>query len=125
MSLSYFYKTAFMLSLGFFSAICSASNYSGLVRGITVDNLGGVTRVFVTVNAAKTDSGGATCESYVSGSGSNAMSFYFFTMSDSDTTSKAWFTQLEIAKSIGKSVTIEGSGTCPLPTWEGISSIKN
>ena len=120
-------KTAIIFSVTMVSTICAAANYNGPIKHITVYKLGsGVTNVAITVLATKTDVlNNAVCETFTQGVSPNAVSFYSFQMPDNDVQSRAWFSQLQIAKASGKNVSIEGTGSCAGPAYETLDLIMN
>ncbi|MDP1927571.1 MAG: hypothetical protein Q8K62_03570 [Thiobacillus sp.] len=109
------------------ATICSASEYTGPIKEVWVDNVSGATRVLISVNPTKYEGGGAFCETAVQGNNQNARSFFYFEMPENDSKSRAWFSQLQIAKSLGKNIHISGAGTCGsgFPIYEAVFGIQN
>lgn len=103
-----------------------ASQASGLIKDITVtNNILGANSVKIKIySARKNVASDAPCEKYSTG-GTTPVSYYAFAMPDNDSQSKAWFSQLQIAKALGKTVIILGSATCADPYYEETSAITN
>lgn len=120
------FKNAIGLLLMMASPICLSSQYSGPVRSINVYNsANGTTKVLVTVNATKFNGSGSFCETYTF-SIKDPQTYFIFDLIENDSKSKAWFSQLQIAKALGKNIFITG-GACVVgaPAYETIQSISD
>lgn len=120
------FKNAFGLLLMMSSSLCLSSQYSGPIRNVNVSSWAdGTTKVLVTVNAAKINGSGLVCESYTF-SNRDPQAYFIFDLIENNSKSKAWFSQLQIAKALGKNIFITG-GACVVgaPAYEIIQSISD
>jgi hypothetical protein len=120
-------KIAFGLLLTMSSSICLSSEYSGPVRNVNVyTSYDGKTKALVTVNATKINGSGLPCEAYTFGGSKDPKTYFIFDLIENDSKSKAWFSQLQIAKALGKNIFITG-GTCVAgaPAHEIVYSISD